>query len=269
LEEILYDLSTDALVAAIENSMFDFFSYSTLAEVHDEPELLWWITDQSLPLFNMLFRSKLTEESAGAAIETAIARARARKVMLFWWTGPATRTPTLEAQLRVHGFLGEKLPGMVLDLQKLQEPPPVPGLVIERVDNPKSLRHWCNIVADGFGMSSEGADGWFGIYSGLDYVNHPPLRLYVGYLEGVPVASSALYLSSGVAGIYSVATLPAYRRRGIAAAITSLPLVEAKQSGYQVAVLQASGMGYKIYEGLGFRLYCDIGLFFWTESEGA
>lgn len=267
MDEILNDLSTDALIAAIEENMFDFFRYSTLAEVHDEPELLWWITDRPEPLFNMLFRPKLTEESAAAAIEAAVTRARARKVALFWWTGPATRPLTLESRLEAYGFHRGIVPGMALDLQELKQSPLVPGLVIERVDNPKSLRHWCDIVANGFGMSSEGADGWFDIYSGLGYVNHLPLRLYVGYLGDVPVGSSALYLSSGVAGIYSIATLPEYRRRGIAAAMTSLPLVEAKQMGYRAAVLQSSDMGFKIYESLGFRQFCDIGLFFWQGSE--
>jgi ribosomal protein S18 acetylase RimI-like enzyme len=269
MDEILRDLSAGALIAAIEENMFDFFRYSTLAEVHDEPELLWWITDQPEPIFNMLFRPKLTEESAGAAIEAAIARAQAKEVTLFWWTGPATRPPSLEAQLEAHGVLLEKTPGMALDLRELQEAKPVPGLVIERVDNSEALRHWCEISAAGFGMSSEGAAAWFDIYTSLNFVTHQPLRHYVGYFDGVPVATSTLYLSSGVAGIYSVATLPEYRRRGIAAATTSLPLVEAKQLGYRAAVLSASAMGVKIYESLGFRQYCDIGLSFWMEKTEA
>lgn len=269
MDEILHDLSPAALVAAIENNMFDFFRYSTLAEVHDDAELLWWITDQPEPIFNMLFRAKLTEGDADAEIVAAIARARARRAALFWWTGPATTPSTLESKLEKHGFLSEKSAGMALDLQELQEAPPVPGLVIKQVDNPKSLRHWCNVMAAGFGMSSEGADGWFDIYTSLRYTTHPPLRLYVGYVEGAAVATSALYLSSGVAGIYAVATLPDYRRRGIAAAVTAQPLIEAKQMGYCTAILQASKMGFKIYQGLGFRQYCEIGLFFWMEREEA
>jgi predicted acetyltransferase len=80
-------------------------------------------------------------------------------------------------------------------------------------------------------------------------------------LAGVPVASAALVLDSGVAGIYAVATLPEARNRGIGKPMTATALREARQLGYRVGILQSSSMGHPIYEKMGFRDVCTYRLY--------
>ena len=82
-----------------------------------------------------------------------------------------------------------------------------------------------------------------------------PIRNYLGYLNGGPVATSTVFYGGGVAGIYCVATLPEARGKGIGAAITLKPLLDTRDNdGYNYAVLFSTEMGTPVYQRIGFRM---------------
>lgn len=56
------------------------------------------------PLFNGVFRAQLTAETAGQSIEAAVAHFQARKLPMFWWTGPLTQPTDLGARLEARGL---------------------------------------------------------------------------------------------------------------------------------------------------------------------
>jgi GNAT superfamily N-acetyltransferase len=80
-------------------------------------------------------------------------------------------------------------------------------------------------------------------------------RMFIGYLNDEPVGTNLLFNGGGVASVYAIATIPSARGKGIGAAITLQPLLEARdQNGYDYAVLFSTEMGIPVYQRIGFRL---------------
>jgi GNAT superfamily N-acetyltransferase len=80
-----------------------------------------------------------------------------------------------------------------------------------------------------------------------------PWSFHLGYLDERPVATSVGFLHAGVVGIFAVSTAPTARNRGIGGAVTRRALLYARERRYRVGVLQATAMGYPVYERLGFK----------------
>ena len=153
---------------------------------------------------------------------------------------------------------------MAVDLSMLPEGVPLlDHLTIERVYDEGDLAAWRGTLARGFGEGPVEAE-WVGeMYRRLGLGDERPWRHYLGRLGGEPVATSTLFVDASVAGVYFVFTVEEARRRGIGAAMTLAPLLEARGRGYRVGVLGSSDMGLAVYRRLGFREYCKIRIYEW------
>jgi GNAT superfamily N-acetyltransferase len=78
------------------------------------------------------------------------------------------------------------------------------------------------------------------------------IRFFLARHDGVACATAATTLSEHGAGIVGVATLPAYRRRGLGRAVTSAAVAWGAARGAGLAWLFPSAMARPLYEGLGF-----------------
>src|SRR5690606_7452659 len=125
------------------------------------------------------------------------------------------------ARLQAHGFDHDGTePGMAIDLAAVQPAAPAPDdLQLVRVTTDEMLSDWVATLAQGFGEGPREAE-WVGeIYARLGYDDETPWRHYLALRQGVPVATSTMFLAAGVAGIYFVFTVPQARRQGIGAAV--------------------------------------------------
>jgi len=77
---------------------------------------------------------------------------------------------------------------------------------------------------------------------------------FVAYANGRAVAIIALVAAAGVIGVYSLATLPDYRRHGFAEALLRTATAEvSRRTGLTRIILQSTDQGYTLYKRMGFR----------------
>jgi len=247
VENGLQDLSAAALIEAIEANLFALFALFRnwpRADVHENSEIFWCITDIPFPLFNSVLHARLAPENVAAAIKAAKSRCRSKRVPMLWWTGPATRPADLGKHLLAHGFVhAADSAGMAVDLLALNEDQSAPeSLAIERVRDVEALKQFADTLPTAFGMPDFAGGALLDFIAGMGF-DDQLLRHFVGRLEGECVGVSSLFLGAGVAGIYNVGTVPSARRKGIGAAMTVMALLEARALGYRVGILHASKMG--------------------------
>jgi ribosomal protein S18 acetylase RimI-like enzyme len=161
-------------------------------------------------------------------------------------------------------------PGMVADLQDMNEAAlkqVPPGFTIEAVQDEAALEDFKHVFVESYEIPEWAGQAWVDATRQLG-IGRTPWQMYVGYLNGQPVATNMLFNGGGVASVYAVATMPSARGQGIGGAITLKPLLEARELGYNYAVLFATEMGVHAYQRIGFRLTeARINRYLWR-SEG-
>jgi GNAT superfamily N-acetyltransferase len=169
--------------------------------------------------------------------------------------------------LATFGFIGEEGVGMAVDLYSLPEDAATPqGLVIERVEDIKTMEKYNRTLCICFELPDFVGEAFLDCWKSRGLDSKSIFRAYVGLLNGKPVATASMFLAAGVAGIYNVATIPEKRRQGIGFVMTLKPLLEAREIGYRVGILQASKMGEPVYLKIGFREYCKIKQYVWLNQ---
>lgn len=158
----------------------------------------------------------------------------------------------IEGELRERGFSDfTTMPGMALLGDPGTQCAP-PDLEIRAAQDDLGRREFLSVVADAY--ATYGAPRGYAddAFWSLESVCAPHVQGFVGYVNGVPVASAAVYITHCVAGIGWVGTIPEYRKRGYGEAVTWAAIREGFRRGGTFANLQASPMGAPVYERMGF-----------------
>lgn len=278
MHNILQDPNHSALKQVIEaNTIESFKTWGKWArlEYQQDPEIAWTASDIPFVLFNVVLglvpQSGITAAESLKAVVTATSRARSRRLPMGWWVGLTNPDPGLGQLLEDQGwFHAATLTGMAMELQTLVAPASLPpGLTINTVKDEESLETWCQIMTSVSEFPNFAAEAWLDMYWGMEIIDDPQWSLYLGSLDGMPVSTSALFLGAGVAGIHAVTTLPGYRGKGIATAMTYPPLLAARGQGYWIGVLFSSEMAIDIYRKIGFHEYGEGDIYMWQPDEDA
>jgi GNAT superfamily N-acetyltransferase len=243
--------------------------HAASAETHEAAGFFRWRTPVPHAWYNGMISSEPPGPDASETVRATVEYFKGHGVAAFtWWLPPGLRADDWSPHLLPHGFaFDQRTPGMARDLADLPALE-APGLDIRRVEDRETLRAWAHTFTAGYELPESFVDPLFELYNGLCGPERP-LRSYLAYRDSEPVATSSLFLGAGVAGIYDVATLPAARGQGIGSAATLAPLLEARDLGYRVGILQSSPKGLRVYERLGFRTVCAMEHFYWKADPNA
>jgi hypothetical protein len=270
--EPLQDFSTSVLVRLIEETLLELicdFRRLPATEYRVDSAFRSVITGGQHPFFNHVFLTARSADGVDAGIEAALTPLRSRNLPAFWWTGFSFQTADLGTRLEAHGLshLGDWT-GMAVDLLALNDDVQAPrGLRIETVGDEQALAQWARTLCKGAEIPSPAADTFVAFYTDVGCGPQLPWRFYTGWLDGEPVAASAIQWTAGVAHVTQVATVIPARRRGIGAMLTLAGLRERRERGYRIGILQASPMGVSVYRRLGFREYCTLGGYVWPGTS--
>ena len=126
----------------------------------------------------------------------------------------------------------------------------LPELEIRRVEDEPTRRAFAHITSVAFEIPLNicldvygSGDAWLGDFQG-----------FVGYAGQLPVTTTATVVAANVVGVYSVGTLPHYRKRGYAEAVVRQALTLQKDhTGIEASILQATHSGLRLYQHMGYR----------------
>lgn len=257
MAKVFADLSADALSRVSEDHFFDSltcFSVLPDVEVHQADDMIR-VVSPGIPNFltNAVFRCRLSADNMEAVIAETNEYFYSRGVVPHWRLCPGDLPSDLEAHLAKQGLsLEAEEPAMAVDLEKLNQDLRAPdGFRVERVTDAATLKEK-NVIISQFRAGRSLGTLLVDLFSAYGFDSDSGWQHYIGVLNRKPVSCSSAFYATGVAGIYMVATLPEARRQGIGSATTLQALLDARDRGYRVGVLQSSEMGYTVYRRLGF-----------------
>ena len=244
------------------SAMTTFIGGAERGEVRSKDGVLMAHSGTEVAAFNVAFVTRPPSDSGGtvaAAIEFFDEHGGPFILRVREGVDPESERAARECGLRYT----DTVPGMVMrDPKRTTETRP--DLTIQTIHDDASLEDHRSVVADAFDMPADLAR----YFLTMQLFGTPDVVGYVGYVDGKAVATSALFMTHRVAGVYNVATRREYRKRGIGEAMTWRAIGDGMEAGCLMASLQASELGQPVYERMGFRTVAPYRTFGRPEKSG-
>ncbi len=211
-------------------------------------------------VLNAVNLAQFSDQDATGEIEQAAAEFARRGVPFRWFAGPTSTPGDLPERLEAAGIGPlSNSPGMALEISRMHdEPTAIAGLEVREVADAADFEAWFRVSVESFPFDPVVGAAWRSAHAPLGYGAASRLHNYVAWLNGRPVAVSALLIGRETAGIWNVGTLADVRGRGIGRETTLAALRDARAANQQLAVLGSSPMGLPVYTRIGFTEVCRI-----------
>lgn len=241
------DVKGDAAVAAFMAAMVDLFGAMPGAQTLESADLFRYATGMPVARFNgiCVLGPDADEASATAWLADLEAEGLPRCIL-----ARPQAPPWVEGLAARHGLTDVHHEPLMV------HPDPaavaVPGTPeIHRVDpeDPDDVAVAQELFAEGFEAPLE----LLAPLMSARILALPAMAAYVGRADDGPCTVGFGALHDGHVGVFNIATPARHRRRGHGHAVTARVVAEGVASGARAAYLQASELGYPVYERMGFR----------------
>lgn len=228
-------------------------------QVFRSPKLSYVDSGLSCDTFNIIHLLRGAE--VASEIRAAVDYFRQKDRAYCIWVNEENLSLEVQACFQEMGIqVQNSEPGMVLDLNQYEVINSPLHQNVELVHTPAQLVEFAESIAANWSPPDQNVILYYQQVAPaiLNPAHQIQLLLYreagqvVSCLEMFPSDEHTL-------GFYSLATLEAYRGRGIASAMLTFALNRAKGLGYQQVILQASEDGLRIYEKVGFQ---QVGIYY-------
>jgi ribosomal protein S18 acetylase RimI-like enzyme len=253
----------DLMTAATANLVthFTWVQRQTLG-MHFDHSTNCVITDSGLPCdtFNAVCQARFKPDDAREQIKAVVDYFAGVGRPFSWWLSPGDQPGNLAALLLEAGLQEDYSElAMAADLRQLPAGDLAPnGLQIRRVKTPEQLGDFAHIISVMWTPPDPEVINFYKLAAPAILKPDSPMRFYVGYVDGKPVATAEATVDDGVVGLYNICTLPDFRQRGFGTAMTLQPLLDARTENITTAILQATEAGARVYVRLGFESFGTI-----------
>ena len=257
---ILTDASRDGLLAGFRADLVATRLYNMDVPLiaHEEPDVAWAMPGVPSDMRGVVVWAAFEPATVEQRLDQLIAAFDARGTSVIWWYVPDHRPEDLRDRLERRSFhLRDDTAGMAMDLADLPDAVPAPdGVDIVKVDDPEAIARYVDVIIRSMAIDHPTLPANAAVVR-ADHIRSrlgedSLSRRFVALLDGEPVATSRLSMAGGVAGLYTMVTLPHAQRRGIGASMAHRAMAAGRDAGMRLGALQATAMGYPIYKKLGF-----------------
>jgi hypothetical protein len=244
------NINPGRLITSNLYSLYEFLGSQKGCYIY-KGETVDWVISKSSCWPNMIFNTRMAKNHDPEKINSVILRINNKEAPPFWIISPETDS-FVQPFLEKNGMVAvDLLPGMAINLEDFNENfrKKVSGdFKMSEVSRSDQMTKWLEIVNKvifkGKKLNQE-------IFMGI--TGNPSIHFYLGTVKDIPVATSMSFICEHSAGFYNIATLPEYRKRGYATAMTAYAMTEAFRKSCKTGILHASVMGEPVYSSMGFR----------------
>ncbi|MCW5853538.1 MAG: GNAT family N-acetyltransferase, partial [Anaerolineae bacterium] len=228
----------------------DLQSHAYVAEAADWPGAAVF-SHASVDGFNLAVLQQTTPAEADALPARIAAHYRALGVTPRVRVTPLSAPTDWPARLQRHGWVEAAGEEVFMQLVGPLRVPPSPDVRVRQAPAEASLADVVRVQSEGFGGGGAVDEGVARAQQALarwDYL------FLVASLDGQPVGAASARFEAGVCGVYGVATLEGFRRRGVSTTILHAVVDAAGRRGCDLVFLSAEPDGYarRLYARLGF-----------------